>query len=104
MDNLKPNHYKFSVNDKDYEVRDLIDSANLSYHVGTAVAYICRAGKKDKSTFNEDISKARKSLKWEPKWSLEEALDLIVEWQKCWLNNGDIKMMSQRQINSYMND
>ena len=51
-----------------------------------------------------DISKAKKSLKWEPKWSLEEALDLIVEWQKCWLNNGDIKMMSQRQINSYMND
>jgi hypothetical protein len=65
MDNLRPNHYKFIIGDKEYEVKDLIDESNLSYHIGSAVAYIFRAGKKDKLTFREDIFKAIKHLEFE---------------------------------------
>ena len=31
-----------------------------------------------------DISKATDLLGWSPKWSLEESLSKIVEWQKLW--------------------
>ncbi len=32
-----------------------------------------------------DISKARAALHWQPRWSLAEALDSIVAWQRAWL-------------------
>jgi len=48
-----------------------------------------------------DISKAAAHLKWQPRWSLEQALDSIVEWQQCWLTQGDIRQKTLDQISLY---
>ena len=48
-----------------------------------------------------DISKAASCLKWQPRWSLENALDSIVEWQQCFLAKGDIRQKTLDQIGSY---
>lgn len=58
-----PSHYT----DGRIEVIDYIEDKNLSYHLGNAVKYISRAGKKDQSKFVEDLEKAiwyiRRSIK-----------------------------------------
>lgn len=54
-----PSHYT----DGKYEVIDFIESHYFPYHLGNAIKYICRAGKKDPTKEVEDLEKA--------KWYLE---------------------------------
>ena len=49
-----PSHYT----DGKIETIDYIEDKNLSYHLGNAVKYISRAGKKDKDTYIQDLQKA----------------------------------------------
>lgn len=48
-----PSHYTDGI-----EVIDYIESKNLPYHLGNAVKYISRAGKKDPDKEIEDLEKA----------------------------------------------
>lgn len=49
-----PSHYT----DGKYEVIDAIECWGLGYHLGNALKYISRAGKKDKNKTIEDLEKA----------------------------------------------
>ena len=49
-----PSHY----NAGRIEVIDFIEDQNLNFHLGNAVKYISRAGKKDPKKFREDLEKA----------------------------------------------
>jgi hypothetical protein len=49
-----PAHYT----DGNIEVIDFIEDKQLGYHLGNAVKYICRAGKKDPTKTSEDLQKA----------------------------------------------
>lgn len=49
-----PSHY----NTGKIEVIDFIEDQNLGFHLGNAIKYICRAGKKDPEKKIEDINKA----------------------------------------------
>jgi len=49
-----------------------------------------------------DCSKAKKYLKWQPKWSLEVAIEKIVNWQTAMQNNKNMKEHSLMQIKQYM--
>lgn len=48
-----------------------------------------------------DISKARAGLGWQPRWSLGEALDRIVAWQRAWQAGTDMRNWCQEEIASY---
>ena len=49
-----PKHYT----DGNIETIDYIEDKNLNFHLGNAVKYISRAGKKDKDKTVEDLRKA----------------------------------------------
>lgn len=49
-----PSHYTSGS----IEVIDFIEDQALPYHLGNALKYICRAGKKDPEKTTEDLSKA----------------------------------------------
>lgn len=49
-----PSHYTTGK----YEVIDFIEDRHFSYHIGNAVKYISRAGKKDPAKTAEDLKKA----------------------------------------------
>lgn len=49
-----PSHYT----DSEIEVIDYIEDKNFSYHLGNAVKYISRAGKKNPDKEVEDLKKA----------------------------------------------
>ena len=56
-----PDHYSPGV----YEVINVIEAWNLDFHLGNAVKYIARAGKKDPKKTIEDLQKAIWYLKRE---------------------------------------
>ena len=49
-----PSHYTSGS----IEVIDFIEDQKLPYHLGNAMKYICRAGKKDPDKTTEDLRKA----------------------------------------------
>ncbi|MEO6854159.1 MAG: CDP-glucose 4,6-dehydratase [Rhodoferax sp.] len=48
-----------------------------------------------------DISRARAVLGWQPRWSLDEALQHTVQWQRAWLAGADMAAASREQIAVY---
>ena len=48
-----------------------------------------------------DCSKARTQLGWRPRVTLELALDWAVEWHRAYVNEGDMRTMSEAQILRY---
>jgi CDP-glucose 4,6-dehydratase len=49
-----------------------------------------------------DISKARQSLGWSPRWSLDQALDHTVEWHMAWMQGKDVRSQCFKQIEDYL--
>ena len=49
-----------------------------------------------------DCSKLKKVFGWEPKWDLELAIEKVVEWNKCWLLDGDIRECMDKQISEFL--
>jgi CDP-glucose 4,6-dehydratase len=50
-----------------------------------------------------DSSKAKARLNWRPRWSLDIALDKIIEWHQAWKEKKTMAEISIIQINSYDN-
>lgn len=48
-----------------------------------------------------DCAKAKAILAWQPRWALPAALDSIVEWQRAFLKNSDMKSTTLAQIARY---
>ena len=48
-----------------------------------------------------DCSKAKAALDWCPRWSLDTAIEKIIEWTRVYRSNGDIKAMCLKQIDEY---
>lgn len=51
-----------------------------------------------------DISKARQRLLWAPRWSLEAALNRIIDWHKAWHARDNMHNVCLNQINEYKSD
>jgi CDP-glucose 4,6-dehydratase len=48
-----------------------------------------------------DCTSAKTELGWKPRWSLEQALTLTVEWYKAWNNGADMAGFSLDQVSAY---
>jgi len=49
-----------------------------------------------------DCSKAKYQLGWQPRWTLEKALEKVVEWMAAYKNNKDLRQVCIDQIGEYM--
>jgi CDP-glucose 4,6-dehydratase len=49
-----------------------------------------------------DCSKLKSVFGWQPRWTLETAVEKTVEWSKCWLDGGDVRACMDRQIDEYL--
>ncbi len=48
-----------------------------------------------------DCSKLKNKFGWAPHWNLEQALDKVVEWSKCWIQEDDIRNCMDREISEF---
>ena len=51
-----------------------------------------------------DCSKLKNTFKWAPRWSVDTAIDEIVEWTKIYLENGDIAQCMNGQIMKFLGE
>ena len=48
-----------------------------------------------------DCSKLKTTFGWSPRWNLEKAVQMTVEWAKCWRDKGDIRLCMDKQIEEF---
>lgn len=53
-------------------------------------------------TLKLDSSKARTELGWDSKWNLSETLAKTLDWYSSWFDKDDMKIVTRRQIQDYM--
>ena len=65
---------------------------------------ISDVGPHESSFLKLDSSKAREKLSWKPRWSIDEALDSIIEWTDAYCANKDIIFVVNNQIKKFLHD
>ena len=49
-----------------------------------------------------DCSKLKTAFGWKPHWNLDTAIEMVVEWSKCWVEGRDIRACMDNEIKSFM--
>lgn len=48
-----------------------------------------------------DCSKLKTTFGWKPHWNLDMAIEKVVEWSKCWVEGGDIRVCMDKEIEEF---
>ena len=94
--------WNFGPNDADdRSVQDVIDL--LINQWGSAASWLQdgQPASHEAHFFKLDCSKARQKLAWNARWSLEKAIEAIVQWQDAFRKRGDIYSVMLSQIKDY---
>lgn len=59
-------------------------------------------GPHEASFLKLDSTKVREKLNWKPRWSVNQALDKIIEWTEVYLSGGDIISCMNKQIDEFL--
>lgn len=51
-----------------------------------------------------DCSKLKATFGWKPRWNLDTAIEMVVEWSKCWMEGEDIRACMDKQIDVFLDD
>lgn len=51
-----------------------------------------------------DCSKLKAVFHWRPRWSLETAVQKVVEWNKCWIGGRDVRECMDAQIQEFLQE
>lgn len=49
-----------------------------------------------------DCSKLKSTFGWAPRWNTETAIEMVVDWCKCWLAGDNIRNCMDKQIESFI--
>lgn len=58
-------------------------------------------GPHESSCLKLDCSRLKSIFGWRPRWNLEKAIEMVVEWSKCWIYGGNICACMDRQIEDF---
>lgn len=51
-----------------------------------------------------DCSRLKSIFGWKPRWNLDTAVEMVVDWSKCWLEGRDVRACMDRQIERFLRD
>lgn len=49
-----------------------------------------------------DCSKLKATFGWKPRWNLDSAIEMVVQWSKCWLGGGDVRGCMDQEIKKFL--
>lgn len=49
-----------------------------------------------------DCSKLKLTFGWKPNWNLDTAIEMVVEWSKCWIEGRDVRSCMDEQIRNFL--
>lgn len=97
-------YYNVGPDDRDcFQTGALVDV--FVKHWGNGMQWVNRydGGPHEANFLKLDCSKLKTTFGWKPRWNLDEAIAMVVEWSKCWMNGGDVRACMNRQIDAFLN-
>ncbi len=49
-----------------------------------------------------DCSKLKSVFGWKPRWNLDKAIEMVVQWTKCWAAGDDVRACMDMQIQEFL--
>ena len=73
-------------------------------HWGEGMKWIDRSdgGPHEAGFLKLDCSLLKSTFGWKPRWNLETAVAMTVEWSKIWLAGGDVRACMDRQFQAFL--
>ncbi len=97
-------YYNVGPEDADcFQTGRLVDIFVRKWGEGIGWINQCDNGPHEANYLKLDCSKLKETFGWKPHWNLETAVEMTVEWSKCWANNGDVRACMDKQISMFYN-
>lgn len=73
---------------------------------GEGVTWVNRydGGPHEANFLKLDCSKLKSTFDWKPHWNLDTAIEMVVDWTKCWTEGGDIRACMNREIETFLDN
>lgn len=85
-----------------YKTGDLVDLFVSTWGEDTTWVNKYDGGPHEANFLKLDCSKLKGTFGWKPHWNLETAIEMVVEWSKCWIKNGNICECMDMQIKKFL--
>ncbi len=96
-------YYNVGPDDTDcFETGKLVDLFVLEW--GNNMKWIDKSddGPHESKFLKLDCTKLKNKFGWTPKWNIAKAVNMTVEWTKCWSSGDDIEKCMDNQIESFL--
>lgn len=96
-------YYNVGPDDQDcFQTGALVDL--FVKHWGENMKWINRydGGPHEANFLKLDCSKLKATFGWKPHWNLDKAIEMVVEWSKCWLEEGNIRDCMDNEIEEFL--
>ncbi len=96
-------YYNIGPDDHDcFQTGALVDL--FVSHWGEGMKWVNRydGGPYEANFLKLDCSKLKATFGWKPHWNLDTAIEKVVEWSKCWRENGDIRACMDKEIKEFL--
>jgi CDP-glucose 4,6-dehydratase len=84
-----------------WPVAHIVDAMARRWGDGARWEVDAAAHPHEAQTLRLDCSKAQQRLNWQPRWTLDHALDAIIDWQRAALKGADMRIVTLEQIKSW---
>ena len=92
-------YYNVGPDDQDcFQTKALVDLFVKHWGNGIICINQCDEGPHEANFLKLDCSKLKNTFGWKPHWNLDKAIAKVVEWNKCWIENGDIRACMDKEI------
>ncbi|MCH5342466.1 MAG: CDP-glucose 4,6-dehydratase [Acetatifactor sp.] len=74
---------------------------------GEGAEWVCQAEENaphEANFLKLDCSKIKAKIGWKPRWHIEKCIEMITQFSKVWLANGDIPIEMDREIKEFLED
>ena len=70
--------------------------------LAAAAAEIAANFQKETQALRLDSTRARTLLGWQPRWTLDQALQRTTDWYRAWSEGRDLRAISLAQLDDYL--
>ena len=96
-------YYNVGPEDSDcYQTGALADLFVNTWGDGAKWVKEMDAGPHEANFLKLDCTKLKSTFGWKPRWKLDTAVQMVVEWSKCWMKGEDTRDCMDSQIHRYL--
>lgn len=96
-------YYNVGPDDRDcFQTGSLVDLFVRKWGAGIKWVNKYDGGPHEANFLKLDCSKLKTIFGWKPRWDLDMAMEMVVAWSKCWLENRDIRACMDEQIQRFL--